>query len=83
MLVALARAGGDIVSRDALIQCCWGGVPVSDHVYVKFDSPALSAPNAESVVFVTMTGDCDADAGFTIDGAEPSEIRFIASVASV
>lgn len=30
VLVALARRRGDVVSRDELIACCWGGNAVSD-----------------------------------------------------
>ena len=36
-----------------------------------------------SVVLVPVTGDCDADAGFAIDGAEPREISINASDVSV
>lgn len=30
VLVALSRAGGEPTSRKQLIQCCWGGRPVTD-----------------------------------------------------
>jgi hypothetical protein len=33
-----------------------GGVPVVDQAYVRFDSPASSAPNTESAVDVPVTG---------------------------
>src|SRR5688500_6647692 len=51
-----------------------GGVPISDHVYVRFAWPPLSAPSTDSAVVVPLTGAGAAPAGAATVGALPSEI---------
>jgi DNA-binding winged helix-turn-helix (wHTH) protein/tetratricopeptide (TPR) repeat protein len=75
LLVALIRAGGAPVSRDELIECCWGGLIVSDDAINQSVSKLRRALAGIPGVTVTSVP----RVGYRITVAEPSAAAGIAA----